>query len=177
MIEQAAQTANLIPLREVGRIPQIIQRALQKILRIQGEEVTGEWKQLHNRRPLSDHPLSSIVGVKQVLKVTRTEEMRHSCRTLFRKRKGKKPLRKSSCRRDDNIGLKINAVKLGRLLSTFRGKVFPTSSCFELNPRSEQSSYSREKLKSHNTKLEHKNCVTRIYLAQDMTSGALFWTK
>jgi len=74
-----------------------------------------------------------------VLQLTQTEELRHSCSNLFGKRKGKKPLRKSSCRRDDNIGLKRNAVKLGRLLSTFRGKVFPTSSCFELNPRSEQS--------------------------------------
>jgi hypothetical protein len=65
--------------------------------------------------------------------------MRHSCRTLFGKLKGKKPLRISSCRRDENIGLKRNAVKLGRMLSSFRGKVFPTSSCFELNPGSEQS--------------------------------------
>lgn len=101
--------------------------------------MTGESKQLHNRRHHSDHPMPSIVRVKWVLQVTRTEEMRYSCRSLFGKLKGKKLLRKPSCRRDDNIGLKRNAVKLGRLLSTFRGKVFPTSSCFKLNPRSEQS--------------------------------------
>jgi hypothetical protein len=64
MIKQAAQTANLVPLREFGTIPQIIQRVLQKILRIQGEEVSGEWKQLDNRRPHSDYLLPSTVRVK-----------------------------------------------------------------------------------------------------------------
>jgi len=42
MMKQAAQTANLVPLREVGWIPLLIQRVLQKILRIQSDEVTGE---------------------------------------------------------------------------------------------------------------------------------------
>lgn len=39
MIKQAAHTANLVPLTEVGRIPQIIQRVLQNILRISGRGI------------------------------------------------------------------------------------------------------------------------------------------
>jgi hypothetical protein len=59
--------------------------------------------------------------------------MRHSCRVLFEKHKGKKPLRKYSCRREDNIKLKSNAMKLGGYLSTFRGKALPMSSGLKLH--------------------------------------------
>jgi hypothetical protein len=64
MMKQAAQTVNLVPLRKVGRIPQIIKRLLQKILRIQVDVATGEWKQLFNRQRHSDQSLPSIFRVK-----------------------------------------------------------------------------------------------------------------
>jgi hypothetical protein len=42
VMKQEAETANFVTLREVGRIPQIIQRVLQKILTIRVDVVTGE---------------------------------------------------------------------------------------------------------------------------------------
>jgi hypothetical protein len=133
MIKWAPQTSNLMPPREVEKILQRTQRVLQKVIRLKGEEVIGVRKDLHNQRPYIFHSLPSSVRVKEVLHVAPMEEKRRSCRGLFGKHKGKKPLRKSSCRRKDNIKLKSSAVKLGGILSFLRGKVLATSSGLKLH--------------------------------------------
>jgi hypothetical protein len=88
-------------------------RVLRRILGPKRNEVTGEWRKLHNKEL---HDLYSSPSIIRIVKsrrmrwaghVARMGEKRNSYRLLVGKPEGKRPLGRPRCRWVDNIRMEI----------------------------------------------------------------------
>jgi len=94
-------------------------RVLRRVFELKRDEVTGEWRRLHNDE-LND--LYSSANIIQVIKsrimrraghVARMGEKRCACRVLMGKPEGNRPLGRLRRRLEDNIKLDIQEVVWG----------------------------------------------------------------
>jgi hypothetical protein len=96
-------------LREDRRLKVFENRVLRRVFGTKREEVTGEWRKLHNEELKDLYPLPNIVGVvksrrmRWAAHVARMGEGRGMHRVLVGKPEGKRPLRRPRRRWEDNI--------------------------------------------------------------------------
>jgi hypothetical protein len=97
-------------------------RVLRRIFGPKRDEVTGEWRKLHNVHNEELNGLYSLPTIVRVIKsrrmrgaghVARTGEGRGVSRVLVGKPEGKRPLRRSRCRWEDNIKMDVQEVGCG----------------------------------------------------------------
>jgi hypothetical protein len=101
-------------MREARRLKVFENSELRKIFGPERDEVTGEWKEVHEE--LND--LYSSTNIIRVIKsrtrwaghVARMGERRRIYRLLVGKPEGKRPLRKPTCGWEDNIKMDLQEV-------------------------------------------------------------------
>jgi len=110
----------LLTLREEHRMRVFENTVLRRVSGPKRDEVTGEWRKLHNEE-LSD--LYSLLNIVQVVKLRRMRWVGHVARmgqgrgvyrVLVGKTEGKRPLGRPRCRWEDNI--KLDLQEVGRRL-------------------------------------------------------------
>ena len=95
-------------------------RVLRKVFGPKRDEVTGEWRKLHDEELNDLYPLTNIVRVVKSRRmrwaghVARIEEDRVVQRVLVGKPEGKRPLERPSHRWEDNIKMDLQEVGGGR---------------------------------------------------------------
>jgi hypothetical protein len=108
-----------LTLRDERRLRVFENRVLRRIFGCKRDEVTGEWRKLHNEEL---HDLYSSPNIGRVMKsriikwaghVARIEDERSVYRVLVGKPEGKRPLWRSRCRREDNIKMDLQEVGCG----------------------------------------------------------------
>jgi len=94
-------------------------RVLGRIFGPKTDEITGEWRKLHNEELNDLHPSSSIFRViksRRMRWAGHVASMRESTgvhRVLVGKPEGKRPLGRSRCRVEDNIKMDLQEVGRG----------------------------------------------------------------
>ena len=110
----------LLTLREKHRLRVYENRVLRKVFGPKRDEVTGEWRKLHNEELNDLYSLPSIVRVVKSRRmgwaghVARMGEDRGVHRVLVGKPDGKRPLGRPRCRWEDNIKMDLQEVGRGR---------------------------------------------------------------
>jgi len=95
-------------------------RVLRRVFGPKREEVTGEWRKLHNEELNDLYPLPNIVQVvksrrmRWVGHVARMGEDRGVHRVLVGKPEGRRPLGRPRCSWEDNITMNLQEVGGGR---------------------------------------------------------------
>jgi hypothetical protein len=101
----------MIILREVRRLRMFENRVLRRVFGPKRDEVTGEWRKLHNEELNNLYSSPSIVRVVKSRRmrwaghVARMGEERWVHRVLVGKSEGKRPLGRSRRRLEDNINM------------------------------------------------------------------------
>jgi hypothetical protein len=107
-----------LTLREEHRLRVLENRVLRRIFGPKGDEVTGEWRKLHNGEL---HNLYSSPGIIRQIKlrrmrwaghVARLGEGRNVCRVLVGKPEGKRPLGRTRRRWEDGIKMDLREIGL-----------------------------------------------------------------
>jgi hypothetical protein len=94
-------------------------RVLRRIFGAKRDEVTGEWRKLHNKELHDLYFSPSIIRIIKLRKmrwaghVARIEEKRNAYRLLVGKPEGKRPLGRPRCRWVDNIRKDLGEVGWG----------------------------------------------------------------
>jgi len=94
-------------------------RLLRRVFGPERDEVTGEWRKLHNEELSDMYSLPNIVRVVKSRRmrwaghVAHMGEGRGVCRVLVGKPEGKRPLGRPRCRWEDNIKMDLQAVRGG----------------------------------------------------------------
>jgi len=107
-------------LREERRLRVFENRVLRKVFGPKRDEVTGEWRKLHNEELNDLYPLPNIVRVVKSRRmrwaghVARMGEDRVVQRVLLGKPEGKRPLGRPRRRWEDNIKMDLQEVEGGR---------------------------------------------------------------
>jgi hypothetical protein len=105
-----------LTLREEHRLRVLENRLLRRIFGPKRDEVTGQWRKLHNEelRDLYSSPSISIIMKSRRMRwaghVARMGEKRNSCRFLVGKPEGKRPLGRPRRRGADNITMDLGEV-------------------------------------------------------------------
>jgi hypothetical protein len=105
-----------LTLREDHRLRVFENRVLRRIFGPKRDEVTGEWRKLHNKDLHDLHSSPSIIRIIKSRRmiwaghVARLGEKRNAYRLLVGKPEGKRPLRRPRCRRVDNIRMDLGEV-------------------------------------------------------------------
>ena len=105
-----------LTLREERRLRVFENRVLRRIFGPKRDEVTGEWRNLHNEELNYLYSLPSILRViksrimRRAGHVERMRESRGGYRVLVGKPEGKRPLRKYRRRWEDNIKMDLQEV-------------------------------------------------------------------
>ena len=108
-----------LTLREEHRLRVFENRVLRRVFGSKRDEVTGEWRKLHNEE-LNDLYLPNIVRVVKLRRmgwaghVACMGEDRGVHRMLVGKTEGKRPLGRPRCRWEDNIKMDLQEVGGGR---------------------------------------------------------------
>ena len=108
-------------MREESRLRVFENRVLRRIFQLKRDEVTGEWKKLHNEELNDLYCSSDIVRVtksrrmKWVGHVARRGERRVIYRILVWKPERKRPLGRPRRRWEDNIKLDLQEVVCGSM--------------------------------------------------------------
>jgi hypothetical protein len=96
-------------LREECRLRVLENKVLRRIFGPKRDEVTGEWRRLHNKQPYALYSSPSIIRVMKSRRlrwaghVARMGERRGAYRALVGKPDGRRPLGRPRCRWEDNI--------------------------------------------------------------------------
>jgi hypothetical protein len=107
-------------LREERRLRVFQNRVLRKVFGPKRDEVTGEWRKLHNEEVNDLYPLPNIVRVvkSRLMRwaghVARMGEERGVQRVLVGKLEGKRPLGRPRSRLEDKIKMNLQEVGEGR---------------------------------------------------------------
>ena len=105
-----------LTLREEHRLRVFENKVLRKIFEAKKDEITGEWRKLHNAEL---HALYSLPNIIRSLKsrrlrwaghVARMEQSRNAYRVLVGKPEGKRPLERPRRRWEDNIKMYLREV-------------------------------------------------------------------
>jgi len=105
-----------LTLREERKVRVFENRVLRKIFGPRRDEVTGEWRRLHNEELNDLYPSPNIVRVIKSRRmrwaghVARMGEEREVCRVLVGKPEGRRPLGRPRCRWVDNIRMDLQEV-------------------------------------------------------------------
>ena len=105
-----------LTLREGCRLRVFENRVLRRVFGPKRDEVTGEWRKLHNEELSDWYSLPNIVGVVKLRRmrwaghVARMVEGREVHRVLMGKREGKRPMGRLRCRWEDNNKLDLQEV-------------------------------------------------------------------
>jgi len=108
-----------LTLREERRLRVFENRALRRIFRPKRDEVTGEWRKLHNKELNNLYSSPKIVRVKKSRRnrwaghVERMRERRCVYRVLVGKPEWKRPIGRQRCRWEDNIMMDVQKVGCG----------------------------------------------------------------
>ena len=108
-----------LTLREERRLRVFENRMLRRVFGPKRDEVTGEWRKLHNEELSDLYPLPNIVRVVKSRRmrwaghVARMGEGRGVHRVLVGKREGKRPLGRPRRRWEDNIKMDLQEVEVG----------------------------------------------------------------
>ena len=92
---------------------------LRRIFGPKRDEVTGEWRKLHNEEPNNLQSLPSIVWVIKSRRMTcaghvaHMGESRGMYKVLVGKHEGRRPLGRSRCRWEDNVKMDFQEVGCG----------------------------------------------------------------
>ena len=121
VVGPAGPTTNRpLKLREEHRLRVFENRVLRKVFGPKRDEVTGEWKKLHNEELNDLYSLPNIVRVVKSIRmrwaghVARMGEDRGVQRVLMGKPEGKMPLGRPRRRWEDNIKMGLQEVGGGR---------------------------------------------------------------
>ena len=119
MVLYGCETRSLT-LREERRLRVFETRVLRRVFGPKRDEVTGEWRKLHNKE------LNDLYSLPNIVRVVKSRRMRWAghvaCmgedrvvhRVLVGKPEGKRPLRKPGRRWEDNIKMDLQEVEGGR---------------------------------------------------------------
>jgi hypothetical protein len=91
-------------------------RVLRRIFGPKRDEVTGEWRKLHNKELHDLYSLPSIIRIMKSRRaghVARMGEKRNMYRLLVGKPEGKRPLGRPRCRRVNNIRMRDEVMWTG----------------------------------------------------------------
>jgi hypothetical protein len=108
-----------LTLREEHRLRVFENRVLRRIFGPKGDEVTGEWRKLHNEEFRDLYSSPSIIRIIKSRRmrwadhVARMGETRNAYRLLVGKPEGKKPLGRPRHRWVDNIRMDLGEVEMG----------------------------------------------------------------
>jgi hypothetical protein len=108
-----------LTLREERRLRVFENRVLRRVFGSKRDEVTGEWRKLHNEELSDLYSLPSIVRVVKSRRmrwaghVARMGEGRVVYRVLVGKPEGKRPLGRPRCRWEDNIKMDLQEMRRG----------------------------------------------------------------
>jgi hypothetical protein len=89
---------------------------LRRIFGPKRDEVTGEWRKMHNEELRDLYTSPSIIRIIKPRRMTwaghvaRMGEKRNAYRLIVRKREGKRPLGRPRCRWVDNIKMDLGEV-------------------------------------------------------------------
>jgi hypothetical protein len=102
-----------LTLREEHRLRVFENKVVRRIFGPKGDEVTGEWRKLHNEELRDLYSSPSIIRIIKSRRmswaghVARMGEKRNTCRLLVGKPEGKRPLGRPRRRRMDNIKMDL----------------------------------------------------------------------
>jgi len=108
-----------LTLREERRLRVFENRVLRRVFGRKRDEVTGEWRKLHNEELGDLYSLPNIVlmvnsrRMRWGVHVARMGQERGVCRVLVGKPEGKRPLGRPSRRWEDNIKMDLQEVEGG----------------------------------------------------------------
>jgi hypothetical protein len=106
-------------LKEERRLRVFENRVLRRVFGLNRDEVTEEWRKVHNEELNGLYSLPNIVRAINSIRmrwaghVARIGECRGVCRVLVEKRKGKRPLGRPRRRWEDNIRKDLQEVGCG----------------------------------------------------------------
>jgi hypothetical protein len=108
-----------LTLREEHTLRVFENRVLRRIFGPNRDEVTGEWRKLHNEKLCDLYSMPRIIRIiksrrmRWVGHVSRMGEKRNTHRLMVGKPEGKRPLRRLRCRWVDNIRMDLGEVERG----------------------------------------------------------------
>jgi hypothetical protein len=108
-----------LTLREEHRLRVFENRVLRRIFGTKGDEVTGEWRKLHNEELRDMYSSPSIIRIIKLRRmrwaghVARMGQKRNTYRLLVGNPEGKIPLGRPRCRWVDNIRMDLGEVGWG----------------------------------------------------------------
>jgi hypothetical protein len=108
-------------LREECRLRVFENRVLRRIFGPKRDEVTGDWRRLHNKELYALYSSPNIIRVMKSRRlrwaghVARMGESRGAYRVLMGKPEGRRPLGRPRCRWEDNVLMDLREVEWGAL--------------------------------------------------------------
>jgi hypothetical protein len=105
-----------LTLREECRLRVFKNRVVRRIFRPKRDEVTGEWKRLHNKELYALYSSPNIIRVIKSRRlrwaghVAHMGERRGAYRALVGKPEGRRPLERPRCRWEDNVKMDLREV-------------------------------------------------------------------
>jgi hypothetical protein len=120
-----------LTLREEHRLRVFENRVLRRIFGPKRDEVTGEWRKLHNEELHNLYSSPDIIRQVKAGHVARMGEERKVYKVLVGKPEGKRPLGRPRLRWEDGISMDLREIDLGGGLDSTGSGQGPVAGCCE----------------------------------------------